>query len=85
MTDGLLGSTLKTKFIGTFNTDLRNIDEALLRKGRLRLKYHVGPLCVEKTRKLMGDETIEKGMTLAEIYNKEENDFSKKIEKKIGF
>jgi SpoVK/Ycf46/Vps4 family AAA+-type ATPase len=85
MTDGLLGSTLKTKFIGTFNTDLRNIDEALLRKGRLRLKYHVGPLYVEKTRKLMGNETIEKGMTLAEIYNKEENDFSKKIEKKIGF
>ena len=85
MADGLLGSTLKTKFICTFNTNLRNIDEALLRKGRMRLKYHVGPLCLEKTRILANDETIQKEMTLAEIYNSEENDFSKTSEKKIGF
>lgn len=85
MADGLLGSTLKTKFICTFNTDLRNIDEALLRKGRMRLKYYVGPLCLEKTRILANDVTIQKEMTLAEIYNQEENDFSKTSQKKIGF
>jgi hypothetical protein len=85
MTDGLLGSTLKTKFICTFNTDLRNIDTALLRKGRMKVKYYVGPLCIEKTRELMNDETIQKEMTLAEIYNQEENDFSKTSQKRIGF
>jgi hypothetical protein len=85
MADGLLGSTLKTKFICTFNTDLRNIDEALLRKGRMRLKYYVGPLCLEKTRILANDVTIQKEMTLAEIYNREENDFSKTSQKRIGF
>ena len=85
MADGLLGSTLKTKFICTFNTDLRNIDEALLRKGRMRLKYYVGPLCLEKTRILANDMTIQKEMTLAEIYNQEENDFSKTSQKRIGF
>ena len=85
MTDGLLGNTLKTKFICTFNTDLRNIDEALLRKGRMRLKYYVGPLCLEKTRILANDVTIQKEMTLAEIYNQEENDFSKTSQKRIGF
>ena len=85
MADGLLGSTLKTKFICTFNTDLRNIDEALLRKGRMRLKYYVGPLCLEKTRILANDVTIQKEMTLAEIYNQEENDFSKTSQKRIGF
>ena len=85
MADGLLGSTLKTKFICTFNTDLRNIDEALLRKGRMRLKYYVGPLCLEKTRILANNMTIQKEMTLAEIYNREENDFSKTSQKRIGF
>jgi SpoVK/Ycf46/Vps4 family AAA+-type ATPase len=85
MADGLLGSTLKTKFICTFNTDLGNVDEALLRKGRLKLKYYVGPLCLEKTRELAKDETIQKEMTLAEIYNQEENDFSKTSQKRIGF
>jgi hypothetical protein len=85
MADGLLGSTLKTKFICTFNTDLRNIDEALLRKGRMRLKYYVGPLCLEKTRILTNDVTIQKEMTLAQIYNQEENDFSKTSQKRIGF
>lgn len=86
MTDGLLGSTLQTRFICTFNTDLRNIDDALLRKGRLRLKYFVGPLCLEKTRKKMGDSEVDREMTLAEIYyDKEDNDFSKLQQKRIGF
>jgi len=85
MTDGLLGSTLKTKFICTFNTDIKNIDTALLRKGRMKVKYYVGPLCVEKTRELMNDKTIQKEMTLAEIYNTEKNDFSKEPKKRIGF
>jgi hypothetical protein len=73
LTDGILGSTLNTKFICTFNTPLNKIDKALLRKGRLFLKY--------RFRKLDG-----KRLTVSELYNSEENDFSKDSEtNKIGF
>ena len=34
MTDGILGESLGIQIIATFNTDLRNIDPALKRKGR---------------------------------------------------
>lgn len=83
MTDGLLGSALKTKFICTFNTDVSNIDKALLRKGRLKLIYEFKPLTIDKTRKLYPE--AKQPMTLGDIYNaKEENDFSAK-RTKIGF
>lgn len=38
ITDGILGESLGIQIIATFNTDLRNIDPALKRKGRLPLK-----------------------------------------------
>lgn len=84
MTDGLLANALKTKFICTFNTSLDRIDEALLRKGRLKLKYEFGKLDLEKTKALW--PKAKEPMTLADIYNiDKENDFSKKIKTKIGF
>ena len=86
MTDGIIGDVLGIKLICTFNTALSNIDKALLRKGRLSLKYEFKPLCKEKVRKILKDNTIDKDMTLADIYNiEEENDFSKKQTSKIGF
>ena len=39
MTDGILADALKIKIICTFNTAEKNIDEALLRPGRCRMKY----------------------------------------------
>ena len=86
LTDGIIGDVLNIKLICTFNTSLNNIDQALLRKGRLSLKYEFKKLAKEKCRKIANDETINEDMTLADLYNKDkENDFSKKNKKKIGF
>ena len=77
MTDGLLSDDLSMKFICTFNENTKNIDPALLRKGRLVSKYEFKPLCAEKTDKLLAElYTFEEGeelpntpLTLADIYH----------------
>jgi len=85
ITDGVIADVLGIKLICTFNTNLNKIDKALLRKGRLSCKYEFKKLNKEKASKLLGEE-VKEDMSLADIYNyKEENDFSKKIERKIGF
>ena len=53
MTDGLLSDDLGMKFICTFNEDMKNIDSALLRKGRLMSKYEFKALQVDKAEKLL--------------------------------
>lgn len=86
LTDGIISDVLNIKVICTFNTALKNIDKALLRKGRLKLKYEFKKLTKEKASKLLEGETINEDMSLADIYYyKEENDYSKKQERKIGF
>ena len=86
LTDGIIGDVLGIKLICTFNTALSNIDKALLRKGRLSLKYEFKALDKEKVKKILHDDNISKDMTLADIYNvDEENDFSKKKTSRIGF
>lgn len=88
--DGIMADMLNFKIIATFNTDEDKIDSALKRKGRMFLKYKFDTLSEEKTKhlfeKLYGAEPPKKRMTLAEIYN-DENEFgAKKEEKKsIGF
>jgi len=73
ITDGILREVFKSLIICTFNTDLKNIDEALLRGGRLRSRYEFKKLTAEKT----GTEPL----TLSElIFGKEE-----KKNKVIGF
>lgn len=83
MTDGLLSDGLGLKFICTFNDDVKNIDSALLRKGRLISKYEFKPLCMDKANELLeslygagwknGEYKTEpvtnKDMSLADIYN----------------
>lgn len=83
LSDGILGDALNLKFICTYNTDDSNVDSALLRKGRLKLKYEFKPLTKEKVHKL--DSNLNTSMTLAEFYNKEDNDYSAKNKKSIGF
>ena len=86
ITDGIIGDVLGIKIICTFNTSINNIDKALLRKGRLSLKYEFKKLNKEKVRKILNNNNINEDMTLADIYNYEaENDFSAKPSKKIGF
>ncbi|MBX2965657.1 MAG: AAA family ATPase [Cyclobacteriaceae bacterium] len=91
LTDGFLGASLNIQFICTFNTGLQNIDTALLRKGRLNALYEFKPLTIEKSKSLLSSlekENIEVTgpMTLADIYNAGEQNFSFKPERnKIGF
>lgn len=82
LTDGLLGDSMCPKFICTFNTPLSNIDQALLRKGRLKLIYEFKTLSLEKTKKHIPEATSP--MTLADIYNKRSNGYAKET-KKIGY
>lgn len=80
MTDGLLSDDLSMKFICTFNENTKNIDSALLRKGRLISKYEFKPLCTEKTNALLAElysfgedeELPNNPLTLADIYHYKE-------------
>ena len=65
MTDGLLSDDLGIKFICTFNEDVKNIDPALMRKGRLVSKYEFKPLIVEKANAI-----------LEELYKKASEDWT---------
>lgn len=53
LTDGLLGDVLQCQFICTFNTELTNIDEALLRPGRLLVRQEFRNLTVEESNKYL--------------------------------
>ncbi len=87
LSDGLFGDCLNIQIVATFNTDLRNIDEALLRKGRLIAKHKFGNLTEDRVRKLcstLGIKFKKEFKTLADIYNNEDKSFSKDI-MPIGF
>jgi len=85
MTDGILAEIIQCKFICTFNTELENIDDALLRKGRLKLKYEFKKLDSKKVNKLLKTENSSDMRIADVIFNKKENDFSKKKVSRIGF
>lgn len=88
MTDGILSDDLNIKFICTFNDDLKTIDSALTRKGRLISKYEFKPLDKEKAQVLLNErgieDTINKSMTLSDIFYYEEDNYDKK-KSVIGF
>lgn len=97
LTDGLLSDGLGLKFICTFNDDVKNIDAALLRKGRLVSKYEFKPLCVEKANELLktlyeedykagkyeNEPVTEKSLSLADIYHFYEASYEKERRKII--
>lgn len=88
ISDGILGDSLKLKFICTFNSDLRNIDSAILRKGRLKGRYEFKKLSLDKTNKLCKKLNIQEmncESTLADIYNQLPIDFGEQRKTKIGF
>jgi hypothetical protein len=89
--DGIVGDLVQSKFIFTFNTNLSKIDKALLRKGRMKLNYEFKRLQGEDLKKLsekkglnISEDKIKSGMTLAEIYNLEEENYLQEG-RKIGF
>lgn len=90
ISDGLLGDGLGIKFICTFNTNLKNIDPAILRKGRMKLKYEFKKLTSEKTyalgQKLGKNIPRGESLTLGDIYNYDDNNGQEKPKvSRIGF
>jgi hypothetical protein len=88
--DGIMADVLNFKIIATFNTDESKIDEALKRKGRMFMHYKFDKLVNHKAanlyKKVHGIELdSDDDMTLADIYNDENQFGKKKAERKIGF
>lgn len=88
ISDGLLADCLNIQIICSFNTQLSNIDSALMRKGRLIARYEFGKLSVTKAQRLSDSlgfgTTIMQPMTVSEVYNQSEQTFEKQ-KAKIGF
>jgi hypothetical protein len=90
LADGLLSDALRIKLVCTFNAPLREVDQAILRKGRLIARYEFSELSIDKCKNLsekMGyTGVIEKPMTLAEIYNLSSPDYGQMgSSRKLGF
>jgi len=87
--DGLLSDCLHLQIICTFNTDIRNIDKALLRKGRLIALHEFKPLGKEKASRLSNQlgfhNAYRNDATLATIYNHNDPDYQYERSGKIGF
>ena len=88
LTDGFLADFLNLKIICTFNTELNNIDKALLRDGRLKGMHEFTKVQPEKAKDIAGalgrDIDPDGPMTLAEICA--ENGAANEFEpSKIGF
>lgn len=93
--DGIIGDVTMTRFAFSFNTDLKRIDKAILRRGRLKLRYEFKPLIgenLEKIAKKVGytltPEDKKNGVSLADLYyNFEEVEIGNKSgrKKRIGY
>jgi molybdopterin-guanine dinucleotide biosynthesis protein len=95
MSDGLLNDAIDIQIIATFNVAKKIIDEALTRKGRLRVNHMFRKL-KPKEATLIAEKnnikrTFDKDVSLAEIFNSEStdlveaNDLNKGNVEPIGF
>jgi hypothetical protein len=90
LTDGFLKDSLKLKIIATMNADIRAIDDALLRKGRLHLSHHFDKLSTKEANRLSEhcgiEHTFTEEIPLCDIFNLEEFESPlKKQERALGF
>jgi hypothetical protein len=90
LTDGLLGESLGIQIIATFNTDVKNIDKALLRKGRLSTIYEFKPLALDRTNALLNKLNypieVTHPLAVADIFNFDiSNNYEPKLRKAVGF
>ena len=87
--DGLLSDALSVNVICTFNAGIKKIDDAILRKGRLLARYEFKELEINKAQSLANkigkNITIEKPMTVSDIYNLEGRSFENPAVKSVGF
>lgn len=77
LSDGLLGDAMHQQIICTFNCDMRSIDSALLRDGRLVIEHKFDKLSIDNARRLCAalgipghGEDIHESVSLAEIYSR---------------
>lgn len=90
LTDGILGDCLNIQIIATFNMKREKIDQALLRKGRLIVEHKFEKLSTEEANQLLKhlgkEKRVDKGMSLADIYNIDEEVYKTENNKStIGF
>jgi len=87
--DGLLSDCLNIQVICSFNTDISKIDEALMRKGRMIADYEFKKLTVTKAQLLSDSlgfsKLITEEMSVSEIYNQNDKEFSTTEHRLIGF
>jgi energy-coupling factor transporter ATP-binding protein EcfA2 len=82
LSDGILGDALNIQVVCTFNADIGDIDDALLRPGRLIANHFFGKLSEEKTLGLVkhvhGEdaEPESPSMTVAEVYKMAEEAYN---------
>jgi energy-coupling factor transporter ATP-binding protein EcfA2 len=86
--DGILGEALNIKIILTYNI-ANNIDTAVLRKGRCLYKHEFGllkPDIANRISKEIGcDVEYTNEVSISEIFNDKDKDYSLKKKEKIGF
>lgn len=91
LSNGILGDILQSQFICTFNTALTNIDEALLRPGRLLVKHEFNKLSIDESNRYLesidSDFVADAPMTLAELTNLENTPVvsAEKVKTSFGF
>ena len=88
LTDGIIGDSMKFKFICTFNADVMDIDPAILRKGRMHLKYEFKKLDADKVvalGKALGVDAPHEEMPLCDVYNFAVDNGKPQEKSKVGF
>jgi len=90
LSDGILGDCIRVKIVVTFNSEISNIDPALLRKGRLKIQHEFKKLDVLQANKLFKHLNIDfetkEPMNLSDIYGFNTDNYRKEKERvRIGF
>lgn len=90
MTDGLLSDMLHIQIVATFNVGVDQIDQALLRKGRLIAEHRFGKLDRDTSNQLLESlgkaYRTEEPMVLTEIFNVDDEPTRARVERSsIGF
>lgn len=89
VSDGILGNVLNISIIATYNAERETVDKAFLRKGRLKFEHEFTALSLVETNRLLTHLKLPSGtkpMTLAEIYNLEDDTgHITKEERRMGF
>ena len=89
LTDGLIGDSLGLKFICTFNTDLKNVDPALQRKGRCSVSYEFKKLNKDKVQALWNklgiSKTASEDLALCDVLNVTIDNGVNQEKRRVGF